>query len=83
MRKFAHIFYRNAINIGLPVVVVPEATKVLKEGALLEIEPSTGIIQDLMNQKIYQGEAFPAFMLEILNCGGAIPYVQEKVKHNV
>ncbi|HHY05427.1 MAG TPA: 3-isopropylmalate dehydratase small subunit [Clostridia bacterium] len=81
--SFARIFYRNAINIGLPVVVVPEATKVLKEGALLEIEPSTGIIQDLMNQKIYQGEAFPAFMLEILNCGGAIPYVQEKVKHNV
>ncbi|MGI6587315.1 MAG: 3-isopropylmalate dehydratase small subunit [Peptococcia bacterium] len=82
--SFARIFYRNAINIGLPVVVAPEAAKMLQAGTLLEIEPSTGIIQDLTNQKTYQGEAFPAFMLEILNCGGAIPYVKEKkVKHNV
>lgn len=80
--SFARIFYRNAINIGLPVIVAPQAAQVIKEGAILEVEPSTGIIHDLTNQKTYQGEAFPAFMLEILSVGGAIPYVKEKVKHN-
>jgi len=81
--SFARIFNRNAINIGLPVVVAPEAAREIKERTLLEVEPSTGIINDLTNQKTYQGEAFPAFMLEILSCGGAIPYVREKVKKHV
>jgi len=81
--SFARIFYRNAINIGLPVVVAPEAAREIKEGATLEVEPSTGVIRDLTNDKTYQGEAFPAFMLEILNSGGAIPYVKEKVKKHV
>ena len=81
--SFARIFYRNAINIGLPVVVAPEAAGEIKEDAVLEVEPSTGLIRDLTTQKTYQGEAFPAFMLEILNSGGAIPYVREKVTKGV
>ncbi|MDD2211474.1 MAG: 3-isopropylmalate dehydratase small subunit [Clostridia bacterium] len=81
--SYARIFYRNAINIGLPVIVAPEAARVIKEGALLEVDPGTGIIQDLTNRRTYQGEAFPAFMVEILSAGGAIPYVREKVKHDV
>lgn len=81
--SFARIFYRNAINIGLPVIVAPEAVQGIKEGAVIEVDPSTGIIQDLTEQKTYQGEAFPPFMLDILACGGAIPYVREKVKNRV
>ncbi|MDD3074629.1 MAG: 3-isopropylmalate dehydratase small subunit [Eubacteriales bacterium] len=81
--SYARIFYRNAINIGLPVIVAPEAARVIKEGALLEVDPGTGIIQDLTNRRTYQGEAFPTFMVEILSAGGAIPYVREKVKHDV
>ena len=81
--SFARIFYRNAINIGLPVVVAPDATRKIKEGAIIEVEPGTGLIKDMTNQETYQGEAFPAFILEILNSGGAIPYVREKVTKHV
>ncbi|MGI6144998.1 MAG: 3-isopropylmalate dehydratase small subunit [Clostridia bacterium] len=81
--SFARIFYRNAINIGLPVLVAPEAVREIKEGSIIEVDPSTGIIDDVTNNKSYQGEAFPAFMLEILKSGGAIPYVKEKVKKRV
>lgn len=81
--SFARIFYRNAINIGLPVVVAPGVKGGLAEGALVEVEPQTGVIRDLTTQKTYQGEAFPDFMREILECGGAIPYVQKKVKKDV
>ncbi|MGI6606877.1 MAG: 3-isopropylmalate dehydratase small subunit [Peptococcia bacterium] len=78
--SFARIFYRNAINIGLPVIVAPEAAVAVEEGSVLEVDPATGVIEDQTNGKTYQGEAFPAFMLEILQAGGAIPYVREKVK---
>ncbi|MDD3074907.1 MAG: 3-isopropylmalate dehydratase small subunit [Eubacteriales bacterium] len=79
-QSFARIFYRNAINIGLPVLVAPEAAAALEEGAVLEVDAATGVIKDLTKQQTYRGEAFPAFMLEILSAGGAIPYVREKVK---
>lgn len=80
--SFARIFYRNAINIGLPVIVAPEAAGVIEAGAVLEVNPVTGIIKDLTKKETYQGEAFPKFMLEILTAGGAIAYVREKVKTN-
>jgi 3-isopropylmalate/(R)-2-methylmalate dehydratase small subunit len=80
--SFARIFYRNAINIGLPVIVAPEAAGAVQTGAVLEVDSVTGIIKDLINGQTYQGESFPAFMLEILTAGGAINYVREKVKKN-
>ena len=77
--SFARIFYRNAINIGLPVIVAPEVAEAVPEGVILEVEPATGVIRDLTNGQTYRGEAFPPFMLEILSAGGAIPYVRKKV----
>ncbi len=79
-QSFARIFYRNAINIGLPVIVAPAAAEEVQEGMMLEVDPATGVIKDLTKGQTYQGEAFPAFMLEILQAGGAIAYVREKVK---
>lgn len=78
--SFARIFYRNAINIGLPVITIAGIRQYLRQGSLLEIKPQTGEIKDLTCGKTYQGEAFPSFMLEILRAGGAIPYVQRQVK---
>jgi 3-isopropylmalate dehydratase small subunit len=80
--SYARIFYRNAINIGLPVIIAPDAAKAIQEGAILEVNPVTGQINDLSQNKTYQGEAFPDFMMEILSSGGFIPYVREKVNKN-
>lgn len=78
--SFARIFYRNAINIGLPIIVAPEAVKAAEEGAVLEVDTDTGFIRNLTTGQVYQGEPFPPFMKEILSHGGIIPYVREQVK---
>ena len=77
--SYARIFYRNAINIGLPIIVSPQASQAIAEGAELEVDPTKGIIKDLTNNKIYEGQPLPPFMMEILAKGGLIPYVSEKV----
>lgn len=78
--SFARIFYRNAVNIGLPLIVAPEAVRTIKEGSLLEVDPVTGVIRDLSEGKLYQGEQYPPFMLEIFRAGGLISYTREKIK---
>ena len=78
--SFARIFYRNAINIGLPIIVAPEVSKTVQEGSKLAVDPVSGEIKDLATGTVFRGEPFPPFMLEILAKGGLIPYVREKVK---
>lgn len=80
--SFARIFYRNAINVGLPIIVAPEAAAAIQEGDNLEVDPSEGIITNTSKEQHYRGEPFPPFMREILECGGLIPYVAKKVKKN-
>jgi 3-isopropylmalate/(R)-2-methylmalate dehydratase small subunit len=79
--SFARIFYRNAINIGLPIIVAPEVSKTVQEGSKLTVDPVSGEIKDLTTGTTFRGEPFPPFMLEILEKGGLIPYVREKVKN--
>ena len=67
---FARIFYRNAINIGLPIIECDEASKDIKSGDKPEINFSTGIIKNLTTNKNYQGEPFPEFMQKIISNGG-------------
>lgn len=78
--SYARIFYRNAINIGLPIIVAPEASRLIREGDSLEVDPVQGIITNNSTAEQYQGEPFPPFFQEILASGGLIPYVAEKVK---
>lgn len=80
--SYARIFYRNAINIGLPVIVAPEAAQNIQEGAELAVDPVQGTIKDLTAGRSYQGQPFPPFMLEILEHEGVIPYLREKVVKN-
>ncbi len=72
---FARIFYRNAINIGLPIIECPEAAKAIAEGDEVEIDFDSGMITDLTKQTSYQGQAFPPFMQKIISAGGLVNYI--------
>ena len=73
---FARIFYRNAINIGLPILECEEAVKSIEAGDKLEVNFDTGVIKNLTKNEEYQGEAFPEFMQKIINSNGLIGYIK-------
>ena len=75
---FARIFYRNSINIGLPILECDEAVKSIEAGDELEIDFSTGLIKNLTRNKEYQGEPFPEFMQKIIDNDGLIGYIGNK-----
>ena len=77
---FARIFYRNAINIGLPILECDEAVKSIEAGDELEVNFDTGVIKNLTKDEEYQGEAFPEFMQNIINNNGLIGYIKDKNK---
>ena len=64
---FARIFYRNSINIGLPILECDEAVKNIDAGDELEVDFKTGLIKNLTKNQEYQGEAFPEFMQKIID----------------
>ena len=73
---FARIFYRNAINIGLPIFECDQAVKSIEAGDKLEVNFDTGVITNLTKNEKYQGEAFPEFMQKIINSNGLIGYIK-------
>ena len=75
---FARIFYRNAINIGLPIIECPEAAKAISDGDEVEVDFDSGLITDLTTGKSFQGQAFPEFMQKIIDLGGLVNYINEK-----
>jgi len=75
---FARIFYRNAINIGLPIMECPEAAKDIEDGDQVSVDIYTGVITNITKGKTYQGTPFPEFMQDIMKAGGLINYVKEK-----
>jgi 3-isopropylmalate/(R)-2-methylmalate dehydratase small subunit len=77
-KTFARIFYRNAINIGLPIVECPEAAENIQAGDTVEVDLDTGIITDKTRGMSWKGQAFPAFMQKIIKAGGLIPYINTK-----
>lgn len=72
---FARIFYRNAINIGLPIVECGQAAHEIAAGDEVEVDFDTGTITDRTTGKTYRGQAFPAFMQKIIDCGGLVNYI--------
>ncbi len=72
---FARIFYRNAINIGLPIIECPRAAAEIAEGDTVEVNFDTGIITDVTKGTTYEGQAFPAFMQQIIDAGGLVNYI--------
>ncbi len=76
--SFARIFYRNAINIGLPIIECKEASEEIGDGDEVEIDFDTGKIYDKTRGTEYQGQAFPPFMQELINAGGLVNYINAK-----
>ena len=75
---FARIFYRNAINIGLPIIECPEASKGIDAGDEVEIDFNTGVITDLTKGTTFQGQAFPEFMQKIIAAEGLVNYINNQ-----
>lgn len=74
---FARIFYRNAINIGLPIIECPEAARDIAAGDEVEVNFDTGVITDLTKGTTYKGQAFPPFMQKIIASEGLVNYINE------
>ena len=74
---FARIFYRNAINIGLPIVECPAAAKAIRQGDEVTVDFDSGVITDKTTGETFKGQAFPPFMQKIIDCGGLINYINE------
>ncbi len=70
--SFARIFYRNSINIGLPIVECPEAAEAINDGDVVSVDFNTGVITDETIGKTFQGEPFPEFIQNIIAKGGLI-----------
>ncbi|MEF2823737.1 MAG: 3-isopropylmalate dehydratase small subunit [Peptococcaceae bacterium] len=77
--SFARIFYRNAINIGLPIIESPEAAKAIDQGDELDINFEEGIIQNLTKNENYHFEKFPEFIQQLVVAGNLLNYVKAKV----
>lgn len=75
---FARIFYRNAINIGLPIIECPEASQDIEAGDDVEIDFDSGIIVNKTKNQTYQGQAFPEFMQKIIQAEGLMNYINAK-----
>jgi len=79
-KGFSRIFYRNAINIGLPIIECPAAAKEIEAGDTVEIDFDSGMIYDKTKGTEYQGQAFPEFMQKIIKAEGLINYINENTK---
>ena len=77
-KSFARIFYRNAINIGLPILECKEAVEEIKEGDQICVDLSRGTIKNATSRSIYHAQAFPEFMQKIIKAGGLINYLKTK-----
>ena len=75
---FARIFYRNAINIGLPIIECSEASRDIEDGDQVDIDFDSGIITNVTKGKQYRGQAFPEFMQKLISAGGLINYINNK-----
>ena len=75
---FARIFFRNSINIGLPIIECPEAAKAIENGDQVEVDFDSGIIYDRTKGTQYKGQAFPEFMQKIIRAEGLVNYINSQ-----
>lgn len=77
-KSFARIFYRNAINIGMPILECPEAAEEISAGDEVEVDFDTGIISDITTGKNYKAQPFPPFIQNIIKKGGLLASLKDK-----
>ena len=75
---FARIFYRNAINIGLPIIECPEASRGIENGDEVEVDFDSGVITNKTKGTSFKGQPFPEFMQKLISSGGLVNYINEK-----
>lgn len=75
---FARIFYRNSINIGLPIIECPEAAQGIEAGDQIEVDFDSGMIYNRTKETEFQGQAFPSFMQKIIAAEGLMNYINQK-----
>ena len=78
--SFARIFYRNAINVGLPIMECPEASAAINKGDEVEADFDTGLIRDLTTGESFPAKPFPEFIKRIIDAGGLVPYTRNKAE---
>ena len=76
--SFARIFYRNAINIGFPILECPEAAQAISSGDKVSVDFATGVITDETTGRAFQATAFPGFINKIIENGGLLPYLKAR-----
>ncbi|MGQ9598402.1 MAG: 3-isopropylmalate dehydratase small subunit [Anaerolineae bacterium] len=81
-RSFARIFYRNAINIGLPILECPAAVDEIENGHRVEVDLKSGQVQNLTTGRVFQAEPYPPFMMAIIESGGLVPYTRQRLKND-
>ncbi|RNC29682.1 MAG: 2,3-dimethylmalate dehydratase small subunit [Candidatus Dichloromethanomonas elyunquensis] len=79
--SYARIFYRNALNIGMPILECPEAVAGIENGDQVDVELITGQIKNLTKGTTFQARPFPSFMQDLIKAGGLISYVKENRKN--
>ncbi len=77
--SFARIFYRNSINVGMPILECPEAAKAIADGNEVEIDLAAGKVRDLKTGKEFSAAPFPAVMQEIIDIGGMANFVKKRL----
>jgi len=78
-RSFARIFFRNAINIGLPLLECSECVDNVGDGDMLEVDLSTGKIVNLSSNRTFTAKPYPEFMSELINAGGLVEYTKNRI----
>lgn len=81
-KSFARIFYRNAINIGLPILESQEAVDGIENGDILEVDLKTGEIVNVSKKKRFQAQAYPDFIMELISAGGLVEYTRQRLIKN-
>ncbi|MFC1924456.1 3-isopropylmalate dehydratase small subunit [Chloroflexota bacterium] len=79
-KSFARIFFRNAINIGLPILECAEAVEETQPDDVLDVELARGEIRNLTSNKLFQAKPYPEFMLELISAGGLIEHTRKKLE---
>ncbi len=76
---FARIFFRNAINIALPLMVCPEAVAETENGDKLEVDVVSGAIHNITKDRVFHAAPYPEFVLELISCGGLVEYTRKRL----
>jgi len=79
-KSFARIFFRNAINIGLPLLESEEAVENTNAGDTLEVDLEKGVIKNITNGKTFHSKPYPEFMGELISAGGLVEYTKKRIE---